>query len=327
MTDKTQVLVVGSGISGLTSAVYLAERGHAVTVVAREPAAESTSVVAAAITGGPAFADPAVLEDEWAPGDLMVRWHRAGLTELTKLADAPGSGVRLGRGRLVSSQPGTVTPEWEAGLPGYRLCDEDERAGFPLAFEVTMPVVDMRIYLDYLVGRLRAAGGRVETGELASVADAAAQSPVVVNCTGAHARTFAGDESVFAVRGQHVIVANPGIEDFLFEFSKGPRQAVIVPHADRVVLGTTADKGQWSLEPDEEQTEHILRRSAELDKRLAGAEVLGVEVGLRAGRPTVRLEAEKVGDALVVHNYGHGGVALGLSWGCAADVAALIERS
>ncbi len=325
MTD-TDVLVVGAGVSGLTTAVRLAERGHAVTVVAADSAAESTSAVAAAIAGGPAFADPAVADEEWHPAALTVGWHRAGLAELTRLANVDGSGVRLGRGSLVSTQQVHVSPEWAAGLPEYEPCGDGEWPGYPLAFRVTIPVIDMRVYLGYLVHRLQQAGGKVEQARLSSLTDAADQAPIVVNCTGAHAREFAGDESVTAVRGQHVIVANPGIDEFLFELSKGPRPAVIVPHADRVVLGGTAGRGEWSRKPDDAQTAEILRRCAELDPRLRDADVLDVEVGLRAGRARVRLAAERVGRAHVVHNYGHGGVAVGMSWGCAADVATLVEQ-
>jgi glycine/D-amino acid oxidase-like deaminating enzyme len=43
----------------------------------------------------------------------------------------------------------------------------------------------------------------------------------------------------------------------------------------------------------------------------------------------VRLEAERVGsggDKLVVHDYGHGGAGVTLSWGCADDVVALVRE-
>jgi len=38
----------------------------------------------------------------------------------------------------------------------------------------------------------------------------------------------------------------------------------------------------------------------------------------RAAGP--RLDTEQIGDALVVHNYGHGGAGFTLSWGCALEV-------
>jgi D-amino-acid oxidase len=47
-------------------------------------------------------------------------------------------------------------------------------------------------------------------------------------------------------------------------------------------------------------------------------------VGLRPGRPAVRLEAETVAGALCVHNYGHGGEGVMLSWGCADAALALL---
>jgi len=42
-------------------------------------------------------------------------------------------------------------------------------------------------------------------------------------------------------------------------------------------------------------------------------------------RPSVRLEAESLDDGRrLVHNYGHGGAGVTLSWGCAQDVAAMV---
>ena len=45
---------------------------------------------------------------------------------------------------------------------------------------------------------------------------------------------------------------------------------------------------------------------------------LSVYCGLRPARSTVRVEGEWVApDQLLIHNYGHGGAGITLSWGCA----------
>jgi D-amino-acid oxidase len=49
--------------------------------------------------------------------------------------------------------------------------------------------------------------------------------------------------------------------------------------------------------------------------------------GLRPYRAeTFRLEPELVGEKFVVHNYGHGGAGITLSWGCALEIAELVKQ-
>src|SRR5262249_46555737 len=40
----------------------------------------------------------------------------------------------------------------------------------------------------------------------------------------------------------------------------------------------------------------------------------------------VRLEAEQVGGSLIVHNYGHGGSGITMSWGCAIESARILLK-
>ena len=51
--------------------------------------------------------------------------------------------------------------------------------------------------------------------------------------------------------------------------------------------------------------------------------MLGHRTGLRPTRPQVRLEAEQYGSVTVLHNYGHGGAGVTLSWGCAEEATQL----
>ena len=73
-----------------------------------------------------------------------------------------------------------------------------------------------------------------------------------------------------------------------------------------------------------------MRDCAAVDTRLATARIIEHRVGFRPARPQVRLEAEDAVAAdgssarLLVHNYGHGGAGVTLSWGCARAVASLV---
>ena len=101
-----------------------------------------------------------------------------------------------------------------------------------------------------------------------------------------------------------------------------------MPRTHDCILGGTAEAGVDRLEADDAQTRAILERCAALAPHLAGAEVLEVKVGLRPGRDQVRLEVERPQpNKLVIHDYGHGGAGVTLSWGCAEEVVSLLQDS
>ena len=174
MAQQTDALVIGAGVVGLTTAVCLAEHGFAVRVRTNRLPRETTSAVAGAIIGGPLIADAAEAEAKFSPLEITTPWHRASMDEFSRLAERPGTGVRMTRGRLVNRQ-GTGS-EWAKDLPGYQPCSEEESAGYPAAFWTTMPIVDMPAYLGHLYDRLTTAGGGLEVGEVTSLDRAAAEA-------------------------------------------------------------------------------------------------------------------------------------------------------
>jgi D-amino-acid oxidase len=125
------------------------------------------------------------------------------------------------------------------------------------------------------------------------------------------------------VWGQHVLVDAPFVDDFVFEGGASADGLSIVPHRRGVLLGGVRRPGRNVLMPDEQVAAETVARAALAIPELASAPVLGIEVGLRPGRPRVRLEAEQVGQTTVIHDYGHDGSGVFWSWGCAADVVAL----
>jgi D-amino-acid oxidase len=94
-----------------------------------------------------------------------------------------------------------------------------------------------------------------------------------------------------------------------------------------VVVGGTAQTGSYDPRPDPQTADVILARARALVPELARARVVGHRVGLRPTRPSVRLEAQRCEDGTVVHCYGHGGAGVTLSWGCADEVADLVDAA
>jgi D-amino-acid oxidase len=334
VTDPAvDAVVIGAGVIGLTTAVCLAEAGLAVAIRAAQPPPQTTSAVAGAIWG------PHLVEDS----ARVTRWCADTLAIFTRLAGQPGTGIHLVGGREVSPTcypfPDAAAPL--SGLGEISPCGPaDLPAGFTAGWRYTAPVCSMPVYLEYLLGRFRRAGGQLHIAPVASLAAAAQETtaPVIVNCTGIGARALVPDPALTPVRGQVVITENPGLAEFFIGFDHNTagvtELAYIFPHDGRVVLGGAETAGDWSLEPEPTTAERILRDCAAVEPRLAGAPILGHLVGLRPVRPQVRLEAGPVPatdgghpERLLVHNYGHGGAGITLSWGCAREVTGLIEQS
>ena len=93
------------------------------------------------------------------------------------------------------------------------------------------------------------------------------------------------------------------------------------------LLGGTAQSDDWSLELRDSDRETILQKCEAVWPELDRSKIIGESVGLRPSRSEVRLESEKINDTLIIHNYGHGGAGVTLSWGCADEVVSLIEES
>jgi D-amino-acid oxidase len=309
------VLVIGAGVCGLTTAICLAEAGLDVTIRAARLPPDTTSVAAGAVWG------PHLVEQS----ERVTRWGADTMDTLLELAGQPGTGVHLARGIEAVRTP-AAPPAWMTGLPGFRLCEHAELpGGLATGWQFQAPVIGMPVYLGYLLDRFTGGGGQVQVGTVDSLAQAAQAAPVVVNCPGAGAHDLVPDPEVQPVRGQAVVVANPGLTDFLVAPTEdGTEFSYMFPHGDTVVIGGTEQHGNWSLEPDRETSRRILARCAALEPRLAGAEILAERVGLRPVRPTVRLEAERTGGGLLLHNYGHGGAGVTLSWGCAREITARV---
>ncbi|ADD40878.1 FAD-dependent oxidoreductase [Stackebrandtia nassauensis] len=308
-------LVVGAGVSGLTTAVVLAEAGLAVRVMTSDPPLRTVSAMAGA-SWGPFLAGH----------EAVPRWSAVSRAVFVQLAAEYGSGVHLSSG-VEAYQNMDAAPRWATEVPDFRDCELGEYpTGYKGAWRYTIPLVDMPSYLSYLSQRLSYCGGGIDViAPLTSLSVPLSVAPVVVNCTGLGARELLDDVDVVPCRGQLTVVENPGITDFFQDNIDGDDLTCIFPHGDKVVLGGTTETNVDAMTYDPNQERQILDRCARIDPRLAGARVVERRVGLRPQRSRIRVERDPNLDGLI-HNYGHGGSGVTLSWGCAMDVLKLVRQ-
>jgi D-amino-acid oxidase len=314
------VTVIGAGVIGLSTAICLAEAGVRVAVHATETPDQTTSAAAGALWG------PHLVGAD----DRIGRWAEETRLRLLDLLTFPFvqdcAGITAeAREDADESRP----PEVAETAPEVTVCPPAEvPPGYAVAWRFRAPLVSMPGYLGYLHERYLAAGGEpIVRAAYPTLADAsrAAGGGVLVNCAGSGARSLVPDPDVVAVRGQVVIASNPGITEFFVGAGHPAHELTYVfPHAGRLVLGGTEVPDDWRLDPDPGTAEQILAACTAAVPALAGATVLAHRVGLRPYRPAVRLETDRAPDGtVIVHNYGHGGSGVTLSWGCAQDAAAL----
>jgi D-amino-acid oxidase len=189
------------------------------------------------------------------------------------------------------------------------------------------PVIEMPVYLQWLTSQVLARGVRIVQAEVSSLDELARECELVADCAGLGARELAGDASMLGIRGQVVRVERSGVERFSLDDYDPAVITYVVPRSRDCILGGSAQEGREDVAADPAEAQQIVERCRRLEPKLAGASVLGTAIGVRPWRPQVRLEAEVRGPALVVHDYGHGGAGVTLSWGCARDVAQIAARA
>lgn len=351
---KARVLVIGAGVSGLTTSLCLLQHGFKVTVVAQNLAPAITSVVAAALWQWP---PPALGEDEHDQISLTrsKEWSMTSYDYFANLAREPETGVFMRPvvvyfKHSVKDNPQDLERMNELREKVYdfvhtpALITENQvntEMGLKDAYSHLAPMVDMDVYMGWLLKQVEQADCQVLTmkisGNLKDEEEKLKKDfgvDVIVNCAGLGAIKLT-NEDMSPLRGAWIRVRNDGKTmpritkaHWLSHDESSDNQdfIYIVPKGDNILLlGGLVEPDQWDVNIGLDNYDPIRdmhRRCVEFMPALKDAQIdfnEPVRVGLRPFRKqNVRLEREQ--DTSIIHNYGHGGAGMILSWGCALSV-------
>lgn len=310
MTTKRKVAVIGAGVSGLSSAILLAENGFDTAILADEIGDETNSAAAAAI---------------WYPYDVglsgeTIAWAMSAHRRFAELAR--DTGVSLTELRVFSRVGPIAPPGWAKSFRTRTLSDAEIPGVFASGFAIKVPLIETGKYLEYLAKRLVNAGGSMSGGvRIDDLSNVDRQFDLIVNCSGIGARELVPDAGMEPHRGQIAVVQKFDLPYAIV--CDDPPLMYAIPRSEDCVIGGTNDISD-NRAADSRTTAALLAECERALERPAPP-LIRERVGLRPGRSGgVRVAMEKLPDGrTVIHNYGHGGSGFTLSWGCAETVLEL----
>jgi len=334
---RGSILVLGSGVIGLTAGIVLQRRGFKVDIWAKDLPPNTTSNKAGAYWF-PYNVQPMARVNKWAADTYKVYQDI--------LSKDPQAGVIPAPFVDFFDHPRPERFFYEDFIPFFRRAKPDELpAGFVDGIVLQTFSINVDKALNYFIRIFLRSGGRLRRKTVNNISEAFSSYDYVINCTGLGSIELFNDSRLFPARGQTVITRlqkntlpnqpkKEGQEDWyncVTGIHTDSVLAYIIPRDVDVVLGGTYQKGNSSLLVSEEDTNEILKKCAlacplfERDK----IQILQEKVGLRPCRDEVRLEGEffENGKKLVIHNYAHGGAGWSICFGCAFEVVEILEKA
>ena len=374
-----EVIVLGAGVTGISTAIVMCSLGYKTTIVSDKIASQdsphqSDSSIATNFAMASAY-----------PHNLRIR-------NLEKVSDDSqelfryfqaqvGSGVSKCRIFEVFEHE----PSVDAAPLSDRRMNFQNFDGPPSRLKATVDpparkeadylwgwvfdsyFADMPIYLKHLWTVFQSLGGTVCGARVDRVEDLSCVADrIIINCLGLGAMSFCNDRSPCRiVRGTQLIQSSAApildadgtplaynytpTADVFSRADGSPEYVHFFSRSDGWILGQTREpgsldeSGNWvgPVNKDQESVidgmrvpEPIVSLNEELLNNWKGLKIergaLIARQGYRYYRDPddtgVRIDSEEIGNNLLIHNYGHGGSGITMSWGSAIACASLVPN-
>lgn len=322
---QEKVVVIGAGVSGLSTAFLLLQKGYQVTIITQASIEKWNE-------NDPFFASPkagAFWDSVASPSkNHNQKYEAKAYRMLLNIAKTYGteSGIRLLPDyTYYKTKPASYQDPWFINhVDGFRYLEKKELPkdmGF--GYVHIVPAINTSKYLGFLMTKIRQMGGTFKYDQISNLSNLYRNENVstIFNCSGLGSIDLVGDKACFPIRGQLVVAKLEKSNCFKMNNDSIPEStgAYCIPRDDGTVcLGGVYSRGDWNMKTSSADTKGILERVSQLDPQLksvidAGKLQIKVEtVGLRPARINgTRVEAEKISfpslprsNLLLVHNYG-----------------------
>jgi glycine/D-amino acid oxidase-like deaminating enzyme len=206
-------------------------------------------------------------------------------------------------------------------------------AGCDVALRFDCHLCQSNVFLEYLYRALVAMGVTFRVETLSSLSQVAGlDASVVFNCLGY--QSVFPDEQLYAVLGQSMYIPVPACGP---TFGLGAGEHAVFCHSRGVHIGAFFIPGRSSPSPRRELYDRSVAFVEGPFRELCSSvglvapildfdDVERVNVGIRPFRPAgPRVERDKLGQKIVIHNYGHGAHGWTLGYGSALEAAKLAQ--
>uniref|UniRef100_A0A1L8E2I9 Putative d-aspartate oxidase n=1 Tax=Nyssomyia neivai TaxID=330878 RepID=A0A1L8E2I9_9DIPT len=329
-----KIAVIGAGVNGLSSAVQVAEHFYsdAQVVVVSEDLSPNTTGDGSAGLWEPYLCDVDQSVLKWSE-DTHQFFH-----DLWRNGFAQEVGVCLHPIISVSSDKKYDIPKWSKIPFGctslskdqLRVLSNEHKKNYTGGIHFVSFTCEPKKLLPYLLKRFLNAGGRIERKRVENIDELAKDDyDLIINCTGLGSQKLVNDPSVYPIRGQVTRVQAPWLfQTYINDQENGN---YIIVNTDTIVLGGTRQMHNYSTKVSVEDDKAIQEGCEAIEPSLKDAQVVNKWVGLRPARDNIRLEkveyVAKDGTKVpLIHNYGHGGSGVCLSWGCGKAVLQLAQN-
>ena len=329
---KTKVAVIGAGVIGLSAALNLTQKFPKqldVTIVADKFSPELVSDKAGMLM-------IPISPDFKQGGDHIKKWTKDTFAFFHSIySSVDNAEVQLClRGGYHFQYSHLPDPWWKECVFGFRHVDlkSDEARVIqtpPNCVDIwafSTYVLAPSNYLKWLTKCVKQNGVLLVKKKVESLEELTGYD-IIINCTGIGSRELVNDHTVRPGRGQIVAVRAPWITHFSIN---APNDDLwhITPRANDIALGGSCDIDSWNETPDPNLAQKILVGCQKLVPSLSKADIVSEWVGLRPVREPVRMESDYNGPngSLLIHCYGHGGQGFVQNWGCASEIANIVEQ-